>query len=368
MNHDHYLGAQGRTGLKTLLREAGFKPNRNQKRAICHVAGPLQLPDGPGSGKTPVLLWRTVNLIVFHGVSPSEVFLSTFTEKAAHQLQEGLRTLLGMAANLTGHNYDLSQMYVGTVHSLCQKILQDRRFAIEGRRQNRPVLMDELAQYFHIHKKPQWDKLMSVVALENGAQEFLRNVFEARSASRHPCALNCLSLFNRLSEECLDPVNALKCCQADPMTVLLKLYSAYLDSLNEEPRLSKTDFALLQQKALAVLDRSPQAGFVFRHVIIDEYQDTNHVQERLFFKLASGCKNICVVGDDDQALYRFRGATVENFVDFPDRCVKFLRKRQGLIPLEINYRSRRRIVDFYGAFMTHCDWRGTGSQGRVNIR
>jgi superfamily I DNA/RNA helicase len=132
MNHEHDIGGQGKTGLKTLLREAGFKPNRNQKRAICHVAGPLHLPAGPGSGKTRVLLCRTVNLIVFHGVSPSEIFPSTFTEKAARQLQEGLRALLGMAANLTGQNYDLSQMYVGTVHSLCQKILQDRRFAIEG--------------------------------------------------------------------------------------------------------------------------------------------------------------------------------------------------------------------------------------------
>ena len=74
-----------------LWREVGFEPNANQREAILHVDGPLYLPAGPGSGKTRVLLWRTLNLCVFHGVAPEEIYLSTFTEKAAHQLKEGLR-------------------------------------------------------------------------------------------------------------------------------------------------------------------------------------------------------------------------------------------------------------------------------------
>jgi hypothetical protein len=117
MNHEHDIGGQGKTGLKTLLREAGFKPNRNQKRAICRVEGPLHLPAGPGSGKTRVLLWRTVNLIVFHGVSPSEIFLSTFTEKAARQLQEGLRALLGIP-HFVGRGQKVSPPFLSLLPSL----------------------------------------------------------------------------------------------------------------------------------------------------------------------------------------------------------------------------------------------------------
>jgi len=74
-----------------------------------------------------VLLWRVVNLIVFQEIKPEEIFLSTFTEKAAHQLQEGLRNLLGYATNINGKPYDLSKMYIGTVHSLCRRILNERR-------------------------------------------------------------------------------------------------------------------------------------------------------------------------------------------------------------------------------------------------
>jgi superfamily I DNA/RNA helicase len=99
---------------------------------------------------------------------------------------------------------------------------------------------------------------------------------------------------------------------------------------------------------------------VFHHVIIDEYQDTNAVQERLFFKLAEGSKNLCVVGDDDQSLYRFRGATVQNIVDFPARCKHNLKQHPTTIPLGINYRSRSQIVEFCADFITRCDWAKPG--------
>src|SRR5512138_1258006 len=98
--------------LENLWRLSKFKPNDEQRNAILHVDGPLYLPAGPGSGKTRVLLWRTLNLIVFQGVSPDEIYLSTFTEKAAFQLREGLRSLLGVVTNATGVPYDISRMYV----------------------------------------------------------------------------------------------------------------------------------------------------------------------------------------------------------------------------------------------------------------
>lgn len=113
--------------LEDLWKASKFKPNDNQDKAIRHTEGPLYLPAGPGSGKTRVLLWRTVNLIVFHDVKPTDLYLSTFTEKAALQLREGLRQYLGAVTNITGTSYDIGNMYVGTVHSLCQRLIADRR-------------------------------------------------------------------------------------------------------------------------------------------------------------------------------------------------------------------------------------------------
>lgn len=132
--------------LERLWQEADFTPNKSQETAIRHVDGPLYITAGPGSGKTRVLLWRVVNLIVLHGIKPQEIYLSTFTEKAATQLVEGLRLLLGMVSNLNGKPYDISKMYVGTVHSSCHKILTDRRFTLLGQRPKPPSLMEELQQ------------------------------------------------------------------------------------------------------------------------------------------------------------------------------------------------------------------------------
>lgn len=139
--------------------KAGFTPNKSQKEAILHINGPLFLTAGPGSGKTRVLLWRTLNLIVFHNIDPAEIFLSTFTEKAARQLQDGLRSLLGIVTNETGKPYDIASMSIGTVHSLCQKLLVDRRFNPDPSRRRAPVLIDELGQYFRIYNRNYWKSL-----------------------------------------------------------------------------------------------------------------------------------------------------------------------------------------------------------------
>ena len=199
--------------LDTLWKLNGFEPNDQQRDAILHLDGPLYITAGPGSGKTRVLLWRAVNLIVFHDVKPEEIFLSTFTEKAAHQLQEGLRGLLGYATNISGQPYDLSKMYIGTVHSLCRRILNDRRkFLQDFHVSPTPNLMDELSQYFHVSKTRTWRHLGNVLDLggETDQNSKINSIFNSNQLSKHAAVTNCIAFFNRCSEECIDPIDAIQ--------------------------------------------------------------------------------------------------------------------------------------------------------------
>lgn len=363
---DHLLAITGRElpSIEKLWEMTDFSPNDAQREAILHVEGPLYLTAGPGSGKTRVLLWRTLNLIVYNGVKPDAIFLSTFTEKAAKQLNDGLRSLLGLVTNLTGQPYDLAGMYLGTVHSLCQRILSDRRrFFPDRHRPRPPALLDDLGQYFHLYDPENWQIVARAAGLksETAAQTVNQLLNGSDSASRHRAVEALRPIFNRFSEELLDPTTLRPRLSSLPLEgfttqqieLLLALYEGYLQSLQNA---RKCDFALLQREAFQVLQEFDAASSVFSHVIVDEYQDTNTIQEHIFFRLASGTGNLCVVGDDDQALYRFRGATVENFVQFPERCQTHLKMAPRTISLDINYRSRSHIVDTYNRFIAQTDW------------
>jgi DNA helicase-2/ATP-dependent DNA helicase PcrA len=355
----------------------GFNPNESQREAILHTAGPLFLTAGPGSGKTRVLLWRTLNLIVFEKIDPKKIFLATFTEKAAHQLKEGLRSLLGLVTNQTGVPYDISGMSVGTVHSICQNILidPDRRFTIDGNRSRPPVLLDELSQYFKIYNKRYWLELLASGGYYTGSdpdkeqevaqREITKYLYGRDIYSRHLAATNLIKLFNRFSEENLDPgaVNP----QDATLAKLLKMYSFYCESHRKGERIETVDFSLLQQKAFNKVKAFDGAQHVYEHIIVDEYQDTNSIQEQIYFELAKKCKNICVVGDDDQALYRFRGATVENLVEFESRCEKYLKVKPRKISLSTNYRSKKLIVDFYCDFIKLANWKKDNGDGHYRV-
>lgn len=341
-----------------------FKPNDEQRRAILHIDGPLFITAGPGSGKTRVLLWRAVYLIVFQNIPPQNIFLSTFTEKAAKQLQDGLRNLLGMITNETGKPYDIARMSIGTVHSLCQKLLADRRFNPDHNRRRAPILLDELGQYFHIYNRRYWQKLIAAGGYddEEAAQRTINQYLIGKDIySRHEAVKNCISVFNRFSEESIDP--ALYKTDEPVLQSLLDMYRQYRADLITGNGVARVDFALLQQSAYEYFLADDASKSVFQHVIIDEYQDTNAIQEKIFFRLAGGNGNICVVGDDDQALYRFRGATVENLVQFESRCERYLGRRPDRIDLSINYRSRSHIVEFCRKFIDMIDWSDPDNPG-----
>lgn len=329
--------------LDQLFHAAGFTPTEAQRAAIVHTEGPLWLVAGPGSGKTRVLLWRTLNLIVFQEVAPETVLLSTFTDKAARQLRMGLLSLLHLASKHTGKTYDIASLYVGTVHALCRKILVDPRFGDSG---NPPELLDALGQYFHVYDKHWW------ATAGVSAEDVVAILNPPRGGSiRHRATLALLGFCNRLSEECLSPEDFANGSSSPHKDLLARLYAYYLHSLA-----GKLDLSRLQSAALQRLVPCETAGEIFRHVIIDEYQDTNRVQEALFFKLTQATKNLCVVGDDDQALYRFRGATVDNLVRFDERCRTALAIDPTRIDLHVNFRSVPEIVGTYNHFIaTHPD-------------
>jgi DNA helicase-2/ATP-dependent DNA helicase PcrA len=353
-----------------------FTPNPKQKEAILHTEGPLFLTAGPGSGKTRVILWRTVNLIAFHHIDPKYIFLATFTEKAAHQLKDGLRSLLGMITNETGQPYDISGMAIGTVHSICQDILVDRgrRFSEDGTRSKAPILLDSLAQYFKIYRRRFWRELLDaggylssddIEADEEFAQRELNTYFMGKDwYSRHLAATNIISIFNRFSEENLDP--KLYKTDDEVLEKILKMYDYYRESHIGE-KIDTVDFSLLQQKAFNKIKNFAGAQDAFKYIIIDEYQDTNSIQEQIYFELAKKSKNLCVVGDDDQALYRFRGATVENLVEFEERCIKYLGVKPTRIDLDTNYRSKKNIVDFYTEFINQTDWKKKNGDGFYRV-
>ena len=347
--------------ITELWDEAGFRPNENQREAILHTEGPLFLTAGPGSGKTRVLLWRTLNLIVYQGVDPAKIFLATFTDKAALQLKEGLQSLLVRVTNRTGNHYDLSGMYIGTIHSLCQKLLQDRRFIPNRARVRPPVLLDDHDQYFFVRTSKTFGVLMDAARVSNTAE--VNSFFKSTSSSPFVAVTNCIALFNRFSEENLEPVVIRSRTTDERLLGLIDMYACYKKMLVEG---NKVDFSLLQQRAFNALSQITGSDRIFRHVIIDEYQDTNSIQEQLIFKLA-GVQNLCVVGDDDQALYRFRGARVENFVEFPERCRQYLNREPRRIPLNINYRSRQEIVSFYRRFIDNCDWTKENGHGAYRV-
>jgi DNA helicase-2/ATP-dependent DNA helicase PcrA len=299
-------------------------------------------------------------------VPPEEILLGTFTEKAAFQLRQGLTAYLSEATRLTDRPYDLSRMPLGTVHSICRRILADRRFSPSQLRPGDIFLADELDQYFYL--LDHWNTLLQAGRFHNegdanaAINDFLRGPADPKySSSRHRAVAKVISLFNRFSEECLTIEPAVRKVRNPVLKRLLRMYGAYLD-------LQLTDLSLLQQAALDHCRKVEETRKVLRHVIIDEYQDTNYIQEALFFHLAAGHRNLCVVGDDDQALYRFRGSTVENLVEFEERCRKHLSLIPRTINLGTNYRSPPSVVNFCCRFIEQINWKkGLGKTGAYRV-
>jgi DNA helicase-2/ATP-dependent DNA helicase PcrA len=302
-----------------------------QARAVEQTEG-LLIIAGPGSGKTHTLVERTVRLITERGVLPDQILLCTFTEKAAAELVT--RITLRLAE--IGHAADLAEMFIGTLHSICLRILDE--FRERTRLKRNFVIWDKFDQQYALYRD------LNTFQEVDGAPAVLG---PAGAGSRWRQAEVLAARLNQVSEELLDVVEL----EASPdlrIRALARLHNQYSAFLAERNAL---DFSLIQVEAcrLLELDAEVLAGLRsrLRYAMVDEYQDTNTVQERLLRLLAGEAGNLCVVGDDDQALYRFRGATVRNILEFPDSFSPCSREH-----LTVNYRSQPGIVDFYSSWMS----------------
>ncbi len=330
--------------------------NPDQHQAVSHPYDrPLWIIAGPGTGKTHTLVWLTLKRILVDGVDPARIILTTFTRKAATELQSRLimsRQKLIDAGVSHAASIDLSQIILGTLHSICARVLQDQRYDPTLRIR---VLEDELAQQFFLRRTH--NKL--VYKAQSPVWEYFKFVQEDSEygpavAKRAEWAAK---LFNRLTENSID-VHAMLQSNKPAFVELAQGYQAYQQALSEEHR---TDQAHLQAHFLTFLGTSAgQTWLQGEHgtsssfvVIVDEYQDTNPIQERIYFQLAKHTGDITVVGDDDQSLYRFRGATVESLIDFDRACAYYLSRQPAPVNLRENRRSHPQIVAWVNRFIEH---------------
>lgn len=304
--------------------------NEGQRAAISTSDGPVLITAGPGTGKTYTLIQRAIYLIQECGVKPESIFIATFTEKAAKELITRITNELS-ARNIS---VNINEMYIGTFHSLCLRILKEHLEYTRLRKNYR--LIDAFDQQYMVFQKIyQFNKIKNYqLVVSKGGQW---------KQSGDICAY-----VNNLSEELVSPEELI--ADKDPsiasMGMILKEYRSILHEEN------MMDFSSIQIEAYNLLKNNPdilnKLQQELTHIMVDEYQDTNYIQEQLVFLLSEKHKNICVVGDDDQGLYRFRGATIRNILEFPQ---KFPAGQCRIIPLVVNYRSNSDIVDFYNKWM-----------------
>lgn len=283
--------------------------NEPQRQAVMATDGPLLILAGAGSGKTRVLTHRTAYLIEECGVNPYNIMAITFTNKAAGEMRERIDQMVG---------YGSEGIWVCTFHSTCVRIL--RRY------------IDRLGfgTNFTIYDSDDQKTLMKDICkrLEIDTKMYKEKMF--------------LSAISSAKDELIDPIEFETRAAGDYVKrKQAQVYREYQQALKQNNALDFDDL-IMKTVELFKLDKEVLASYQdrFRYIMVDEYQDTNTAQFELIRLLALKYQNLCVVGDDDQSIYKFRGANIYNILNFehhfPDATV---------IKLEQNYRSTQNILD-----------------------
>ena len=294
--------------------------NREQQQAVQHTEGPLLILAGAGSGKTKVLTVRIAYLLA-QGVNPYEILAITFTNKAAKEMKSRVEGLVGDVAN---------RIWLSTFHSFCAKFLRfeldnflgyNSNFTIYDTSDSQVVIKAALKA---LNLDDKYYPVGAMISAISDAKNKLMFASDYRKQAR-----------DFYQQKVAD------------------VYEYYERELRKNNALDFDDLLLVAVKLLqsnaAVLDKYSKR---FKYVMIDEYQDTNHAQYLLAYLLSSHCKNIAVVGDADQSIYAWRGADIQNILDFEKdypNCTS--------IKLEQNYRSTKIILDAANAVIDHNEGR-----------
>lgn len=290
--------------------------NKEQREAVETVDGPLLVLAGAGSGKTRVLTYRIANLIENHGVAPWSILALTFTNKAAKEMKERTDKLIGI---------EDSDMWVTTFHSFCVRVLRididrlgyDSRFVIYDEQDQNGIIKDIVSPQIFDEKRMSKGLVRSMIS-------------QAKNSGESP------------ERFLLDSGTGMD-------DKLVEIYRAYQKKLKSSNAL---DFDDLLIKTVELFETCPDVlekyRKKFRFVLVDEYQDTNAPQYRIIKLICGEHRNICVVGDDDQSIYGWRGADIRNILDFEKDF-----PGAKVIRLEQNYRSTKAILDCANSVITH---------------
>jgi DNA helicase-2/ATP-dependent DNA helicase PcrA len=316
--------------------------NEDQKRVVAHDSGPMMVIAGPGSGKTRCLVLRAMNLLLLEKAKPQELVLCTYTKKAAFEMQDRLSVI----AKKVGYRKDISQMHIGTIHSICERIIAENLHRISAFDYRTPLpgnqykTLDELAQRLFIFEN-----------LEKICERRMPFFMKAW-ITKWNVVKQLQKYFDKITEELID-VKRLSSQTVIFQSNLAKTYEVYQNLLAIN---NCVDFAFLLRTTYDLLTNTDISYHItkgIRYVLIDEYQDTNYIQAQILINLSSETNNIFAVGDIDQSLYRFRGATVQNIRNFLDTFPNTAKER-----LTINYRSHPKIIDAYDKWMSSINWKG----------
>ncbi len=286
--------------------------NDKQLEAVKHTEGPLLILAGAGSGKTKVLVHRIAYLIEHMGVSPYNIMAITFTNKAAAEMRERVERIIPNVG---------SSIWVMTFHASCVRML--RRF------------IDRIG----------YDNNFSIYDTEDQKtliKRIYRNLNLDPKIIKEKTAIRAISSYK---DELTSPEEALRQTNDFYDRQIINIYSEYQKALKQNNAL---DFDDIIVKCVELLERDEEVREYyqekFKYIMVDEYQDTNNAQFRLIKLLADKYKNLCVVGDDDQSIYKFRGANIFNILNFEN-----VYKDAKLIKLEQNYRSKANILNVANA-------------------
>ena len=314
------------------------KLNERQKEAVLATEGPVLVLAGAGSGKTTVLVNRIAYMISEKHIRPWNILAITFTNKAAREMKDRIERLLGDTAK---------DMWIGTFHSVCVRIL---RSCIDLLGYSRDFVIYDTADTKTVMKE-------CLRELDIDEKSFpVRNV---------------LSIISNAKNDLMDAATFENVYKSDyRMSIIAKIYYRYQTKLRKN---NAVDFDDIILNTVKILSENPDVlskyQDKFRYILVDEYQDTNNSQYLLINLLAQANRNLCVVGDDDQSIYKFRGANIGNILNFEDDYSDVQK-----ITLDQNYRSTQNILDAANSVISNNKgrmgkslWTSNGDGNRVYV-